>query len=165
MVHLIPAYRQKLKLCKCEDIKEVEQWRWCAWIVLTGMFSGLLPTVWMSTQRLWCPPTPSNNLWLANNLNKFYCRFERQYSPAPAHQLHLLHHRKGLGLSIIALLRDPFSPPTMTNHFIWRRTLTDCLRRRTPAKQLDQTLSPPWSIVKISWLWYSSLTLNWRHAM
>ncbi len=111
------------------------------------------------------PPTPSNDLWLANNLNKFYCRFERQYSPAPAHQLHLLHYRKGLGLSIIALLRYPFSPTTMRTHFIWRGTLTDCLRRRTPAKQLDQTLSPPWSIVKISWLWYSSLTLNWRHAM
>ncbi len=50
MIHLILAYRQKLKLCKpvVRTSKQwtVKQWRTfgCAWTVLTGMFSRLLPT-------------------------------------------------------------------------------------------------------------------------
>lgn len=55
MVHLIPVYTDELKLCK-PVMRTSNQWTSkameifrCAW---TDMSSGLLPTVWVSTQKL-----------------------------------------------------------------------------------------------------------------
>ena len=59
MVHLIPRYRQKIKLSNLlwGHLRSGPGRLWrtfkCVWTAVTGMSSGLLPTVWMNTQRLW----------------------------------------------------------------------------------------------------------------
>ena len=49
LAHLITAYRQKLS----RPVRLGRIFRH-AWTVLTWMLSGLIQTVWMTAQRLWC---------------------------------------------------------------------------------------------------------------
>ncbi|KAL0147893.1 hypothetical protein M9458_056814 [Cirrhinus mrigala] len=91
LVHLLPAYRQKLKSAK-PVVKTVKRWTVEAEWDLQACFEltdwsvfGLQLLIWMSSLTLGHPqdykspsPSPEANQQLADDLNEFYCRFEKQ---------------------------------------------------------------------------------------
>ena len=105
------------------------------------------------------PPHSMNDLRLANELNEFYCRFERQWSSPenttlPPIMTHL-HGSNRTATPPPPPSQPPHSPPPLSqpphhhhHHLLspsWRVMSTGCLGDRNPAKQPARILSlhPP----------------------